>query len=49
MATESLGVSDMSWGYPKNAGWFMENAITKMDDDWGYPHDMSETSIFEAI
>jgi len=27
------------------AGWFMENPITKMDDDWGYPHDMSESTV----
>ena len=31
------------WEVPKN-GWFISGKIQmKMDDDWGYPHDETET------
>ena len=41
-----LGVS-ASWGYLK-MGWFISWKIPSfdMDDDWGYPYDETETSIW---
>ena len=37
-------------GIPKNVfGWFHGKSESKMDDDWGYPHDKTETSIWRKF
>ena len=37
------------WSYPKNAAWFIDvysgKSHEQTDDNWGYPHDETETSI----
>ena len=41
-----MGVSSSSWGYSHSWIWFVSmgkshgKSQTKMDDDWGYPHDL---------
>jgi len=42
--TEAPGVP---WGYPSRMDYFMENP--SMDDNWGYPHDKTETSGFYTM
>ena len=39
-----MGVS-VNGGTPKTDGYFRENP-TKIDDDWGYPHDLGHLHIF---
>ena len=37
-----------SWGIPKIDGLFHGRSQSKMDDDWGYPYDETDTSILTA-
>ena len=39
------GGSGSSWRYPKMVGLFHGKSIYKLDDDWGYPYDETDTSI----
>ena len=37
------------WGYPKLAGWFVSWKTPKMDDNWGYTHDLGNPHILHLI